>query len=87
MAIIKSAKKRIRQAKKRNISNRILSSKLKKIVKDLNKAIQSKNKKKSIELFKIAQKTIVKCSKKGILHKKNAAKKVSILNSKIKTLK
>ena len=44
MAIIKSAKKRIRQEKKRNISNRILSSKLKKIVKDLNNAIQSKNK-------------------------------------------
>ena len=87
MAIIKSAKKRIRQEKKRNISNRILSLKLKRIVKDLNNVIQSKNKKKSIELFKIAQKIIVKCSKKGILHKKNAAKKISNLNRKIKILK
>ena len=87
MPIIKSAKKRVRQAKKRSLRNKILTSELKKTIKNLISAVQKKNKEKSLEFFKIAQRNIIKCSKNGIFHKKNASKKISRLNSMIKSLK
>ena len=87
MPIIASAKKRVRQEKKRSLRNKILSLKLKKKIKNLENLIKNKNKKKSMEIFKITQKIILKLSKKGILHKKNASKKISQLNKKIKSLK
>ena len=46
MPVIKSAKKRVRQAKKRSLRNKILTSELKKTIKNLTSAVQKKNKEK-----------------------------------------
>jgi len=86
MPIIKSAKKRVRQEKKRKIRNQILLSKLKSSIKDILESIKKKDKKKSQEYLKIMEKAAMKCAKNGLLHKKNVSKKVSNLNKAVKNI-
>ena len=86
MPITKSVKKRVRQGKKRRVSNKILLNKIKRSINDLESALINKDKKKSLDLLKICQKTIMKATNKGIIHKKTASRKISGLNKKIKAL-
>ena len=86
MPIIKSAKKRVRQAKIRNARNKIILLEVKKNIKAILEALQKKDKKKSQDLFKICQKIITKASNRGIFYKNKASRKISSLNKKIKDL-
>jgi len=87
MPITKSAKKRVRQEKKKKANNKILTTKIKKSIKDLENALNRKDKKKSSDLFKICQKIIMKATNKGIVHKNTASRKISGLNKRIKAIK
>ncbi len=87
MPITKSAKKRVRQEKKKKANNKILTTKIKKSIKDLENALNRKDKKKSSDLLKICQKIIMKATNKGIVHKNTASRKISGLNKRIKAIK
>ena len=70
MPITKSAKKRVRQVKKRNSRIKIISLRVKKDIKKLLESLAKKDKKKSQDLFKICQQHLVKASNQGLLKKK-----------------
>ncbi len=86
MPITKSAKKRVRQVKKRNSRNKIISLRVKKDIKKLLESLAKKDKKKSQDLFKICQKHLVKASNQGLLKKNKVSRKISSLNKKIKSI-
>ena len=52
MPIIKSAKKRVRQDKKRRLRNKAFSAKIKKNIKEIEATLKNKDKKKAQELYK-----------------------------------
>lgn len=79
MANHKSAVKRARQAKKRNIRNTGNISAMKTFIKKFNAAAAEKNVEKAQELFQFNVAFIMKLSSKKIIHKNNAARKISKL--------
>ena len=86
MPITRSAKKRVRQEKKRNSRNKAISLDAKKNLNKLLEYISKKDKKKSQDLFKICQKLLSKAGNRGILKKKKVSRKISSLNKKIKAI-
>ncbi|MBU0466027.1 MAG: 30S ribosomal protein S20 [Proteobacteria bacterium] len=82
----KSAKKRMRQDKKRNLSNKSLKSEVRTSIKKLSERIEGKN----LEEAKVSlNKTVSlldKAAKKEIIHKNAASRKKSQLTSKIKQI-
>jgi len=84
MANHKSAIKRFLQSEKKRIFNRIFKSKLntqyKKSIKEIKNSVCLKN---AIEVRKRIS-LLAKAGKKGILHKKNASRKISRIMKKIK---
>lgn len=86
MPIIKSAKKRVKITEKRTLRNRMNRSALRTAIKRFEKAIESKDVNLAkVELVK-AESTIDKSTKKGIIHKNNAARKKSRLQKLFNTL-
>ncbi len=86
MATHKSAEKRMRQSeerRKRNVSTR---THVKTRVKAVLKAVEEKDLEKSGEALVKAKSVIAKASSKGVLHKNNAARKISRLTRKVNTL-
>jgi small subunit ribosomal protein S20 len=73
MPVIKSAKKKLRQDKKREKANFAVKESYRKAVKDAQKS-------KSLEKVKVAVQLIDKASKKGIIHKNKAARLKSKLS-------
>tara|TARA_Y100000590_G_C15583192_1_gene963151 strand:- start:443 stop:703 length:261 start_codon:yes stop_codon:yes gene_type:complete len=84
MPITKSAKKRVRQVRTRTERNKKTLLDIKKSLKELNQALEKKDKKKTMELFKNCQKVISIARNKGIFNKSKASRKISALNRKIK---
>ncbi|MBU1487203.1 30S ribosomal protein S20 [bacterium] len=82
----KSAKKRMRQDKKRNLSNKSLRSEVRTSIKKLSAEIEGKN----LEEAKVSLgKTVSlldKAAKKEIIHKNAASRKKAQLTSKIKQI-
>lgn len=83
MANIKSAKKRVKVAKIRNERNKARNSALKTAIKKANAAIESNAADKEV-LVRAAVKKIDQAAAKGLIHKNNAARKVSALSAKLK---
>jgi len=79
MPIIKSAKKRVKQAAKKRKQNYPLRSLLKTNVKKVLVAAQQGNKEAAEKLLPVAYKTIDMAAKKNIIHRKNADNKKSRL--------
>ena len=79
MANIKSAKKRILVSKKREMRNKAVKTELKTVVKAVNTAVAEGNKEEAAKALTLATSKISKAASKGILHKNNAARKVSRL--------
>ncbi len=80
MANIKSAKKRILTAEKRNLKNRSVKSGVKTAMKKVYAAIESGDKAAAQKELVAAESTIGKAAQKGVYHKNNAARKVSNLS-------
>ena len=85
MPIIKSAKKRARQAKVREARNKITKKKMREAVKALREDAANGGKNAG-ELFKKAQSLIDTAVKKNVIHKNNGSRKKARLNAELKRL-
>jgi small subunit ribosomal protein S20 len=81
-----SALKRVRQAEKRNERNRTERTKIKSVIKAVDASVKSNEKDASATALKKAIKAISSAKSKGIIHKNNAARKISKLTRKVNTL-
>lgn len=81
-----SAIKRARQAEKRNERNRIERSKIKSAMKAVEALTGNSDQEKAKAVLLTAVKTITSAKSKGIIHKNNAARKVSKLTKRVNAL-
>jgi small subunit ribosomal protein S20 len=85
MANIQSQKKRNRQNEKRRVRNKAVRSELKTRVKVAGDAVAN-GAENTVEAVKAAQKRIDKAGAKGVIHKKQAARRKSRLVRRINAL-
>ena len=86
MANHKSAKKRILRNESKSKINSSRISRVRTFIKKIEKEIDNKDLEKANLLFKETMPEIHRSVSKGLLHKKTAARKLSRLSKKIKTL-
>mgnify|MGYP001171936587 FL=1 len=86
MANIASAIKRNRQNAKRRAHNRHYRSYMRTQIKNLRSAIDSGDAAAAKDLLPLAVASIQKVAQKGIIHKKNAARRVSRLSKSVNAL-
>jgi small subunit ribosomal protein S20 len=82
-----SAKKALRQTIKRTLINKMRKTKIKTAIKKVLAAVSSGDKLIAQKEFRVAQPVIHSAVNKRILHKNNAARKISKLSAKIKAMK
>ena len=82
----KSAIKKARQSEEKRLRNSHVKSTMKTQIKKITSAMETKGTKNLDSLFKDAVSYINKASSKGVIHKKNAARKVSRLTKKVNSL-
>ena len=87
MANHKSSKKRILRNNKRNEINSNRISRIRTYIKKVETEINSENKDKANEAFKLAMPEIQRGVSKGLMHKNTASRKLSRLSNKIKSIK
>lgn len=83
MANHKSALKRAGQSERRRLRNRTVQTRVKNVVKEVRLAIAG-NADDAEQRLDTAKSVIDKAAKKGVLHKKTAARKISRLTKKLK---
>ena len=86
MANIKSAKKRILTSNKKAEANKAVKTGVKTAVKKVNAAVESGDKAAAQEALKAASSTINTAASRCVVHKNNAARKVSGLSEKVSKL-
>ncbi|MGN0312574.1 MAG: 30S ribosomal protein S20 [Lachnospiraceae bacterium] len=86
LANIKSAKKRILVAEKKNERNKAAKSKVKTYVKKVEAAIEANDKAAAQAALVEATSVIDKATKKGIYHKNTSARKISRLTKAVNKL-
>ena len=86
MANHPSALKRHRQSLKRRLRNQGVKSSIKSSTKRLLTAIEAKNSEQAQIHLKQAIRTISKAASKGVIHKRNAARKISKLTKKVNAI-
>ncbi len=86
VANIKSAKKRILVAEKKNARNKATKSKVKTFVKKVEEAIAANDKAAAQSALVEAISVIDKATKKGIYHKNTSARKISRLTKAVNKL-
>lgn len=79
MANTKSAQKRNRQAMKRRSRNQAVRTQVKSAVKKAREALASKDPARAQEALRAATRTLDKAASKGVLHKKNASRRIARL--------
>ena len=79
MANHKSAVKRARQNELRRLRNKSVKTRIKKIVKDVRSSAEEKSGADMPAKISAVQSVMDKASKKGVIHKRTAARKVSRL--------
>ena len=84
MANHKSAVKRARQNELRRLRNRAVKTRIKNILKDVTVAASGEDHEAAGTQFKAAQSLIDKAAKKGVLHHRTAARKISRLNKSLR---
>lgn len=87
MATHKSALKRNRQSKERRLRNRKIKSNLKNKIKSVNLSLMGKNLEPAQKSLAQAIPVTAKAAAKGVIHKRNAARKISRLTRKVNALK
>jgi small subunit ribosomal protein S20 len=75
----KSAIKRAGQNQTRRLRNRTVRSRVKNVVKEVRQAVSAKSTEDAAQRLTVAQATIDKAAKKGVLHKRTAARRISRL--------
>ncbi|MBW2179882.1 MAG: 30S ribosomal protein S20 [Deltaproteobacteria bacterium] len=80
MANHKSALKRARQNEIRRIRNKSVKTRVKNIIKDLKLAIDGESKEAVPEKLNAAKSAVDKAAKKGVIHRRTAARKISRLS-------
>ena len=86
MAHTTSAKKRVRQTERRTIRNRARKSRLRTFVRRVEEAIESGDKQAAESAFKSAMPVMHRSVSKGVLHRNTAARKLSRLSARIKSM-
>ena len=85
MANHKSAKKRAQQNEVRRLRNRSVKTQIKRMVKTVRATAAGEDTTQGPEQMKAAQSAIDKAAKKGVLHRKTAARKISRLSRLVKS--
>ncbi len=86
MANHKSAIKRVRQNLKRNERNRQARSRMRTLIKKVERAVSSKNAEEAQNHLPDALRILDKSASKGLIHKNQAARKKSRLSRKVNGL-
>lgn len=86
MANHKSALKRVRQSAMRRDRNRIVKTRMKNAVKQVRSAVSEKIAEGIDGQLNQAKSVIAKAAKKGVIHRKTAARKISRLARLVNTL-
>lgn len=86
MATHKSAVKRMRQSERRRMRNASIKSSVKTRIKKVLESVDAKDLEKSKEELYRTAKAVNKAASKGVLHKNNAARKISRLTKKVNAL-
>ncbi len=83
MPNIKSAKKRVQIGVVRNMRNKSDKSELKTVMKKFDAAVTGGSRAEAESAYKVAVKTVDQAAAKGLIHKNNAARKKSSLDTKL----
>jgi small subunit ribosomal protein S20 len=75
-----SALKRARQNEIRNLRNRMVKTRVKNVVKSLRQAVETPSAEAATTTLDQAKSMIAKAAKKGVIHRKNASRKISRLS-------
>ena len=86
MPNIKSAKKRVRRTERRTEINRARMSRVRTFIKKVESAIEAGDKAVAEEALKSAQPEIMRGVTQGILHRNTAARRVSRLSARVKSM-
>ena len=86
MANLKSQIKRNRQNEKRRLRNRVYSGSMRIALKNARVALETENVEEAREATMLAVKRLDKAAQKGVLHKKNAARRKGRLMKKLAKL-
>ena len=86
MANSKQAIKRVRQANKHRLHNRMQKSEMRTLIKKNLQEIESGNQEAARETFKAVCSSVDKLARKGIIHKNKAARHKQRINAKIKAM-
>ena len=83
MPNIKSAKKRVKVTKAKNLQNQMAKSALKTVLKKFDAAVAAGDKSAAEAAYKVAVKAVDQAAAKHLLHKNNAAHKKSSMTLKL----
>ncbi|UCF62484.1 MAG: 30S ribosomal protein S20 [Anaerolineaceae bacterium] len=86
MANLRSAKKRIRQNAKRRMRNRVYRTRARTFVKHARLAIESGDSDAATDAVRKAVSELDRASSKGVIHRKNAARRKSRLMKRLASL-
>ncbi len=86
MANHQSAKKRIRQIRRRSHVNRSRLSRMRTYVKKVEAAIESGDAAAAAAALKAVEPQLMRSAQKGIIHKNTASRKLSRLSARIKSI-
>jgi small subunit ribosomal protein S20 len=81
-----SAQKRARQNQRRNLRNSMLRSALRTAVKKVVVAVETRNVEAALSELPKATRALGKATSKGVIHKNNAARKISRLTRRVNAL-
>ncbi len=79
MPVTESAKKRLRQSDKRRLRNRVYRSQARTYIKRANQLIAEQKLDEAAEVASLAVSALDRAAQKGVVHKKNAARRKSRL--------
>jgi len=79
MANLNSAEKRNRQAQKRRARNAAVRTQVRNVLKKAREAIATKDPQKTKEALQAAMRALDKAASKGVLHQRNAARRIARL--------
>ena len=83
MPNIKSAKKRVKVTKTKNLQNQMAKSALKTVLKKFDAAVAAGDKSSAEAAYKVAVKAVDQAAAKHLMHKNNAAHKKSAMTLKL----